>query len=78
MFQSEDESVTDFVVRLKSISPDCEFSCAGCHKDLQPIHIKCQLIQGFYGKKLQTDILAKASHLIQLEDIINTVKQESA
>ena len=27
LFQSEGESVTDFVVWLKSISPDCEFSC---------------------------------------------------
>ena len=70
LFQSEGESVTDFVVRLKPISPDCKFSCPGCHKDLQPIHIKDQLILGLYNEKLQTDILAEVSHLIQLEDII--------
>ena len=70
MFQSEGESVTDFVVRLKPISPDCKFSCPGCHKDLQPIHTKDQLILGLYNEKLQTDILAEVSHLIQLEDMI--------
>ena len=72
MFQSECETLTDFVVRLKSISPDCEFSCPGCHKDLQPIHFKDHLIRGLYYEKLQTDILAKVSHLIQLE---GTIKQ---
>ena len=70
LFQSEGESVTGFVVQLKSISPDCEFPCPGCYKDLQPIHNKDQLIWGLYNEKLQPDILAKASHLIQLEDII--------
>ena len=70
LFQSEGESVTGFVVQLKSISPDCEFPCPGCHKDLQPIHNKDHLIWGLYNEKLQPDILAKASHLIQLEDII--------
>ena len=70
LFQSEGESETGFVVQLKSISPDCEFPCPGCHKDLQPIHNKDHLIWGLYNEKLQPDILAKASHLIQLEDII--------
>ena len=70
LFQSEGESVTDFIVWLKSTSPDCEFSCPGCHKDLKHIHIKDQIIWGLYNEKLQTDILAKVSHLIQLEDII--------
>ena len=44
-------------------------SCPGCHKDLQPIHIKGQLIWGLYDEKLRTDILAKTNHFIQLEDI---------
>ena len=61
--------MTDLVVWLISISPDCEFSCSGCQKDLQPIYIKDQLIQGLYNNKLQPDIFAMASHLIQPEDI---------
>ena len=51
LFQSEYESMTDFVFRLKFILPDCEFSCAGCPKDLQPIHFKGQLIWDFTTKK---------------------------
>ena len=47
LFQSEGESVNDFVFPLKSVSPDCEFICPGCNKDLQPLHIKDQLICGF-------------------------------
>ena len=34
LHQSETESIQDFVVRLKSISPDCEFTCPQCHHDL--------------------------------------------
>ena len=36
----------------------------------QPLHIKDELICGLYDETLQTDILAKASHLIKLEDVI--------
>ena len=38
--------------------------------DLQPFHIKDQLICGLHDETLQTDILAKTSHLIELEDAI--------
>ena len=70
LFQSEGEPINDFIIRLKSVSPDCEFTCPGCHKDLQPFHIKDQLIRGLHDETLQTDILAKASHLLKLEDVI--------
>ena len=36
----------------------------------QPLHIKDELICGLYDETLQTDIIAKASHLIKLEDVI--------
>lgn len=40
--QSNGESIKDFLVRLKSVAPDCEYSCPSCHHDLQPTHIKDQ------------------------------------
>jgi hypothetical protein len=70
ILQCEGESIKDFVTHLKSSSPDCEFSCSACQADLQPQHIKDQFIRGIYNETLQTDILAKASHLPTLEDVI--------
>ena len=70
LFQSEGEPVNDFVIWLKFVSPNSEFTCHGCNKDLEPFHIKDQLICGLYDETLQTDILAKASHLTKLEDVI--------
>ena len=52
------------------MSPDCQVTCPICNKDLQPFHIKDQLIRGLHDKTLQTDILAKASHLVELADVI--------
>ena len=68
--QSETESIKEFLIRLKSTSPDCEFTCPSCDFDLQPIHVKDQLIRGLENENLQTDILAKASQLKTLEDVI--------
>ena len=48
LLQSEGEPVNDFAIWLKAVSPDCEFICPGCSKDLQPFHIKDQLICGLY------------------------------
>ena len=68
--QNQHETVQDYLIRLKSSAPDCEFSCPGCNFDLQPNHIRDQFIRGLHNDTLQTDILAKASHLKNLEDII--------
>ena len=70
MVQSVDETIQEYVVKLKSSAPDCEFACPGCNYDLQSEHIKDQFIRGLFNESLQTDILAKASHLKTLEDII--------
>ena len=70
LHQSETESIQEFVVCLKSISPECEFICPQCHHDLQNIHIKDQFIWGINNEHLQTDILAKASQLSTLEQVI--------
>ena len=68
--QLQEESIKDFVVRLKSSAPDCEFQCPNCHFDLQSINIKDQFIRGLQNESIQTDILAKASQLKTLEDVI--------
>ena len=68
--QNDSESIKDFVVRLKSAAPDCEFSCPSCHFDLQPSHIRDQFIRGLSNEALQTGILVKAGHLARLEDVV--------
>ena len=68
--QLQEESIKDFVVRLRSSAPDCEFQCPNCHFDLQSINIKHQFIRGLHNESIQTDILAKASQLKTLEDVI--------
>ena len=69
--QFESESIKDYVVRLKSAAIDCEYSCFNCQQDLTSEHVKDQFIRGISNDSLQTDILAKASHLKTLEDIIH-------
>ena len=54
LHQSKTKSIQEFIVCLKSISPDCEFTCPQCHHDLQNIHIKDQFIQGINNEHLQT------------------------
>ena len=68
--QLQEVSIKDFVVRLRSSAPDCEFQCPNCHFDFQSINIKDQFIQGLQNESIQTDILAKASQLKTLEDVI--------
>ena len=68
--QISDESIQEYLVKLRSSAPDCEFTCPNCKFDLSPVHIKDQFIRGLYTESLQTDILAKASQLKTLEEII--------
>ena len=68
--QSSEETIKEFLIRLKSAAKDCEFSCHHCSTDLQPMHIRDQFIRGLFNETLQTDILAKASQLKSLEDIV--------
>ena len=72
--QSENESIENFVVTLKSLCSDCEFTCPHCNHNLQDTHPKDQLIKGLNNGTLQTDILAKANCLRTLDDIIKHAK----
>ena len=66
--QLQEESIKDFVVRLRSSAPDCEFQCPSCHFDLQSINIKDQFIRGLQNESIQID--RKASQLKTLEDVV--------
>ena len=70
LVQAETESISDYLVRLKSTARDCEFSCPNCKFDLMPVNVKDQMIRGIHSEILQTDILSKASTLKSLEDIV--------
>ena len=72
--QSENESIENFVVTLKSLVPDCEFTCPDCNHNFQDTHPKDQLIKGLNNGTLQTDILAKANHLKLLTILSNMPK----
>ena len=61
MLQSEDESIKDFVVRLKASARDCEFECPNCKHNLQPSHIRDQFIRGVFNTTLQTELLKTLS-----------------
>ena len=63
-------NLSKMIIRLRSSASDCAFSCPDCHADLQPTHIKDQFICSICNETLQTDILAKASHLQTIEVII--------
>ena len=68
--QSPGETIKDYVIRLKSIVPDCEYVCPHCDTNLSPAHLKDQFIRGINNESLQTDILAKASQLKLFEDVV--------
>ena len=70
MYQQNQETVKNFVLRLKSVAPDCSFNCHSCHVDQQEQHIRDQFIRGISNELLQTDILAKASSLTTLEAVV--------
>ena len=74
LLQSEGKSIKDFLVRLRSLAVDCEFSCLACKTDISSINIKDQFIRGLKNETLQTDILAKATQLKTIDDVVKHVK----
>lgn len=64
----------NFIVQLKSVAQEYEYSCPSCLADLESIHVKDQLIQGLHNETLQTDILTKARYLRSLKEIVKHAK----
>ena len=73
ILQDENQSIKNFVVRLRSAATDCAFQCPNpaCQHDLSPINIKDQFIRGLNNNTLQAEILAKTNQLKTLEDVIS-------
>ena len=70
IIQTSDESIQEYVIKLRSSAPDCEFTCPSCNFDISEEHIKDQFIRGLHSETMKTDILAKASQLKSLGDVI--------
>ena len=68
--QHESESIQDFLVCIRTLAIDCEFSCPTCSVNISAMHIRDQFIDGLHNVQLQTDILAKACNLKTVEDIV--------
>ena len=78
LMQSEGESIKDFLLRIRSLAVDCEFSCPACKTDISNINIKEQFTHGLQNKTLQTDILAKGTKMKTTDDIVkHALKQNS-
>ena len=70
ILQNENETIKEFTVRLRSAAIDCEFCCPSCKADISSASIHDQFISGLNNEILQTDILAKADKLSELEEVI--------
>lgn len=75
IYQKDQESIQNFVIRLRSAAEDCDFNCPECKKNISNTYIKDQFIRGLNNEMLQTDILAKAE---SLKSITETVKHAEA
>ena len=73
LVQEENQTIKNFVVRLRSVATDCAFQCPNpvCQHDLSSINIKDQFIRGLNNSVLQAEILAKTNQLKSLEDVID-------
>ena len=73
LIQGENQTVKNFVVRLRSAATDCAFQCPNpeCQYDLSSINIKDQFIRGLNNSTLQAEILAKTNQLKTLDDVTN-------
>ena len=69
--QSDNETVQNYVVQLRSGAQDCDFICPNCHHNLSHIYIKDQFIWGMANDALQVDMLTRAGSLKTLEQNIS-------
>ena len=67
MFQNENKPIQNYLVHLRVIAIDCNFTCPSCEHDLSNIYIKDQLIRGIVSDTLQADLLAKARMIKSLK-----------
>ena len=70
LMQHDNETIQQFISRIRAASIDCEFSCPSCSSDIAHVNIKNQFTRGLSNTVLQTDILAKATQLQTVEQIV--------
>ena len=63
MPQNKNEQIQNYLVHLRDIALDCNFTCPSCEYDLSDIYIKDRVIRGIASDTLQADLLAKAGML---------------
>ena len=74
LMQSEVESTKGFLMRICSLTVDCEFSFPACKTDLSSINIKDQFIYRLHNETIQTDVLAKATQLKTIDDLVKNTE----
>ena len=67
----DNESVQNYLIRLRSGARDGNFICSNCDHGLSNIYIKDQFIRVIAYDALQADMLAKAESLKTLEQILS-------
>ena len=70
LMQQENEPIKDFLILLCYMAVDCEFICPAYSHGLFISNIKDQFLRAFQKEILQTDLLAKASQLKTIEEIV--------
>ena len=71
MVQESNESIREFVTRLRSCAADCSFACPyDAEHDLTDYHIINKIRSGIKDPRLQQELLQKHSTLTALTDII--------
>ena len=70
MSHHEDEPIQQYLVHLRAMVTDCNFSCPHCEHNVSDICIKEQFIRGIANDALQTDLQAKARVLKSLNQNI--------
>ena len=70
LMQHENEPIKDFLVLLCYMAVDCEFICPAYSHGLSNSKIKVQFLCAFQNEIQQTDLLAKASQLKTIEEIV--------
>ena len=70
LLQGENESIKEYVVRLRTQAIDCEFSCPDCNSDISRMLIKDQFIRGIRNETLQTELLAKGTQFKTIDDAV--------
>ena len=74
MTQADGQSCDEYISSLRTAAVDCEFVCSSCEHDDSDLRIRDKFIQGLQNTFLQTDILAKATTLKTLDDVIKHAK----